>query len=170
MISRFEPMSEWVQPHLLKSSGPPNVMCRVSNRGSMLIDFVVKRLASPVAPALNHLRSLDRLIAARPMPGRDDLREEIETAIREAQTGRLGQLETLRRTLDSLAGGLSPELGADENAARWHLGLARAFLLRESKALSWRDHTIQSFRCSCLTAAPNGPSPHWRWLRWRSFC
>jgi len=135
-ISRFEPEAVDVNAdgRLVHVEGVTNVHVRVANRGPLLVDFAIARMTSGKVAAVNHLRALERMVG----PGSADLAMAIDSVI-----ARLGQLQdgdsaAVAGLLDGVGRGLSA-LGERAERARWHLEMARRFLLGEPRSAPWHD-------------------------------
>ena len=119
---------------LARVAAPPNAYVRVSNHPDQIIEFVIKRLTAPSVPAANHLRMIQRLAE----PSAQNLSAEIGTIVERLEHEPDMDPSPRAALLDALAPRLSG-LGEQSQAARWHLDMARKFLLGEARAGSWSD-------------------------------
>ncbi|MFQ5666139.1 MAG: nucleoside hydrolase [Candidatus Binatia bacterium] len=135
-IGQFEPMAVDVdaQGHLVRTRGAPNAHVRVSGQGERVVEFVVKRLTSPLPPATNHLRALKRSAGS----GARELSAAVDSVLQRLADGRGIGRAGQARLLDSL----QPKVAALRRGrahAEWHLQMAREFLLGESRPHPWKD-------------------------------
>ncbi len=134
-ISRFEPMALDLDAdgRLVRTQGAPNANVRVENHGDRLTQLVVERLTAGVPPAVAHLRALQRIAGDG-----NQLSPDIDAILTRLASGQQPDPVTVAKLLDSLQAQLSP-LGDRAERARWHLQMARAFLLGQPRDNPWED-------------------------------
>jgi inosine-uridine nucleoside N-ribohydrolase len=134
-IATFEPAHVEVDGvgHLRRADGPPNAAVRVVDHGDRLVAFVVERLGDRIRPAVNHLRSVERLASPIAAQAAVDA-----AALGRRVTGGSPTDPALASALDGIASELRAA-GPAAAPALEHLDLARRFLVGDPRPDAWRD-------------------------------